>query len=104
MTIQKVFVSDAQEEAQDFRVLLEELKQLQENEPSLLLFFQLVTPLPGMDGDTLTIPSEYPEENETWLGRIGDNYVCFYTRGGQAVSERCVPFTNIASVIYLAGP
>ena len=105
--VQTQFESNALGEAKDFRALLEELQQLQEDEPGLLLFFQLVKPLSFMEEDTLSLPmvtGEHPLQNETWLGRIGDDYVCFITRGGQAVIERCVPFTNIASVDYLAGP
>lgn len=105
--IQNQFISNAQTDSQNFRALLEELHQLQQEEPSLLLGFEFIKPFPEMNDEVFYVPmveGENPILSETWLGRMGDDYVCFITRSGQAVLERCVPFSNIASIGYLAGP
>ena len=105
--IQNQLIANAQPDPQNFRTLLEELNQLQREEPSLILFFEFIKPISGIEGSTLSVPNIQGENvnvSETWIGLIGDDYICFDTRGGQAVVERCVPFSNIVSVDYLASP
>lgn len=106
-SIQNQLIANAQPDNQNFRTLLEELHQLQQEEPSLLLGFEFIKPFLEMNEDVFYVPmvvGENPILSETWLGRIGNDYVCFYTRSGQAILERCVPFSNIASIGYLASP
>lgn len=44
------------------------------------------------------------DETTIQINEIGQNYICFRVRSGQAIDVICTPFTNIASVSYLDMP
>jgi hypothetical protein len=90
-------------EAENFRLLLEEIQLTAQNEPSIIIFFTFYEPLGGnINENTLAIPTENTTENVTInISRIGNDYICFYDRGGSAVFETCTPFSNIVSIGYL---
>jgi hypothetical protein len=55
-----------------------------------------------------TVPdglNDGPEDETTiQIEGIGEDYICFRVRSGQAIKVICTPFSNIASISYLDMP
>jgi hypothetical protein len=86
---------------QNMRELLETLNTRIETEAPFIITFKFAQPL--MDNDELFWEIPYYSEEadiDRWIGEIGDDFVCFYERGGSSYVVRCTPFSNILSIMY----
>lgn len=80
------------------------LNRLHRDEVEIL--FQFAIPLVA-DQNVWTVPDRIdgPEDEITiQIAEIGEDYICFRMRSGQAIDMRCTPFSNIVSVSYLDMP
>jgi hypothetical protein len=80
------------------------LNRLYEDEVEVL--FQFAIPLVA-DQNVWTVPDgiDGPEDEITiQIAEIGEDYICFRMRSGQAIDMRCTPFSNIVSISYLDMP
>ncbi len=92
---------NASDSPQNMRALLEQWEQKTDSGTTHVTF-QLNTPL-TKGGDTwIDVPYQGKDQDfdRNWY-QIGDDYVCFNERGGQAYIIRCTPFSNIAEVAYI---
>lgn len=78
--------------------------RLHENEVEVL--FQFAIPLVS-DQNVWIVPDGIDgldDEITIHIADIGEDYICFRMRSGQAIDVRCTPFSNIASISYLDMP
>jgi hypothetical protein len=91
----------AQERVLDMNNLL---NRLYEDEVEVL--FQFAIPLVA-DQNVWIVPDGIngsEDEITIQIAEIGEDYICFRMRSGQAIDMRCTPFSNIVSVSYLDMP
>ena len=95
----------AQEQSQhkNMRELLESLNtQIEESEEPFKVVFKFAEPLRDNNEVFWAIPYSSQEDDiDRWIGEIGDDFICFYERGGSSYTVLCTPFSNIVTVGYL---
>jgi hypothetical protein len=100
----KVSPAQATDSPKNIRALLEDWKKITETE-AISVSFQLNTSLKTLltpDGTNWIEVPAYDQKADferEWFD-IGDDYVCFNERGGQVHVISCIPFSNIAEVVY----
>ncbi|MCC6615499.1 MAG: hypothetical protein IT320_18645 [Anaerolineae bacterium] len=70
------------------------------------ILFRFSVPLVA-DQSTWTVPDgiDGPDDETTiQIDEIGEDYICFRERAGQAIFKRCTPFTNIVLISVLDMP
>ncbi len=91
----------AQEREATFKSVLEELNQRIANE-GLLITLMLNSPVEG-EGNLITVGiGNTTDEISIRIDAIGEDYVCLREIRGVALLIRCIPFSSIQSVTYLA--
>ena len=94
-------IVDAQDTSSNIQTLLE---RLIENE--VTVHFKFRTPIVA-DEVYWSIPDGLDSDEDQitrFFAEVGEDYVCFDERAGQAYSVVCTPFSNIISISYLNMP
>jgi hypothetical protein len=93
--------TEAQETEANFKSLLEELNQRMSSE-GLLLTFELNSAVTD-EANFITVGiGNTTDEISIRIDEIGEDYLCLRERRGVSLLIRCLPFSNIRSVTYLA--
>jgi len=94
-------VSQAQETEATFKSLLEELNQRMSSE-GFLLTFELNSAVTDEEHFITVGIGNTTDEISIRIDEIGEDYLCLRERGGVSLLIRCLPFSSIRSVTYLA--
>jgi hypothetical protein len=93
----------AQGQADNMRLLMEQLRNRIANESEFKVAIRFAIPLIPDEDVVWVIPDKLEtdtDEISRAISEIGDDYTCFDVIGGAARFIECTPFSNIVSIRY----
>jgi hypothetical protein len=109
MAIFSSLKSGAADDTRNFRTLLEQLNDLRQDEPGVIVFIQTTGKITSLDDNpdddanviAVGLQGDQPDVSPVVFQEIGDDYVCLGQYKGGADWRVCIPFSNIESVQWL---